>query len=142
MNDRYENLANRVAVDKTASIVTNQSGCDDNIYNKTDKERLEALKSQKRKYSDDVFALKREMKIKPGWGGGVKARLPRHILDHPKYHNFVYLRARLTELDLDINTLKKRVGTGEPRFENVFVTMVKERYPDIFEEIKAEIKNK
>ena len=142
LSDRYEILANSVAVDKTAATVTSQAACNNDIYIKTDKERLDALRSQKRRYADEVYALKREMKIRPGWGGSGKDKLPRHILDHPKYHHFIYLRDRLRELDLDINKLNKKLKVRKPSFENDFVTKVREKYPHIYDEVKAFIMNK
>lgn len=139
MEDRYEKLANSVAVDKTAAIVTSQDGCNNDIYIKTDHEKLDALRSQKRLYADKVYALKKEMKIRPGWGGSGRDKLPRHILNHPKYLHLMDLRCKLTELDLEINKLNKKLKVRGPTFENLFITMVKEKYPNIFKEIKKHV---
>lgn len=139
MKDRYEILGSLTPVNKSAAVVTSQAGCDGEILIKEDKEKLKALSAQKRHYSDKVCNLKEEMKIRPNWD---RRSLPRYILDHPKYLKFVQLRSKLTELDVEINKLNKKVKSkkGGNSFYVDFVTMVKEKYPHIFEEVKALIK--
>ncbi len=134
--DRYEVIASLLTpVDKTAAVVTSQANCDAEIFLTDDKEKLNALSMQKRHYADKVFNLKREMKINPSWNG---KSLPRFVLEHPKYLSLMQLRTKLSELDVEINKLSKKVklAKGISRFEADFVTMIKKKYPQIFEEVR------
>lgn len=134
--DRYEIIASLLTpVDKTAAVVTSQANCDGEIFITDDKQKLKALSTQKRHYADKVFNLKKEMKINPSWNG--KA-LPRFVLEHPKYLSLVQLRTKLSELDVEINKHSKKVKPAKDisRFECDFVTMVRKKYPQIFEEVR------
>ena len=138
-NDRYEILANSAAVNKTAAIVTSQAGCDDNIFIDTDEEKLKALCTKKSHYAEEMRSLKKEMKIKPSARG---RKLPRFILDHPKYPYYTHLRDKLHELDIGIKHLSEKVKNkiSPHKFANDFVTIVKEKYPHIYDEVKESIK--
>lgn len=131
--DRYELLANSTPINKQAVIVVSQAGCDDNIFI-TDAEKLKVLGSQKRIYADKVTSLKREMRIKPNWDG--KA-LPRYILSHSLYPELMDLRHKLACLDSEISSLRQKVKPKIENFDSDFVSIIKQKYPRIFEEVKG-----
>ncbi len=139
--DRYELLANSIPVNRQAAIVTSQVGCESGLYINTDKEKLKALGLQKRHYAEEVILLKREMRIKPNWN---KKSLPMWILNHPKYQYFMDLRNTLAKLDIEITELNRKVKPqdGARRFENDFIAIVKEKYPQIYEEIRVALRKK
>ena len=85
-------------INKTAALVTNQSGCVDNILNDK-KQRLKALGKQKAHYANLIVELKHEMKIDRPLKTG---RVPMHILRHPKYPILRGLMDKMWDLDQEI----------------------------------------
>jgi|TARA_R110000823_G_C15880425_1_gene495014 hypothetical protein len=136
--DRYSKLATATSINKQAAVVTSQAGCDDNIFLKTDKDILEALGSQKRLYADKIVKLKKEMKIRPS----ATSKLPRHILEHPAYQVYINTKEKLAELDIKINNHRSDMKPKQHSFADEFVTLVKEKHPSIFNEIKNIIASK
>ena len=129
-----------MAVDRTASSVTSQAGCENDIYIKSDEDKLKALGAQKRYYADLVRFLKQELKIKKNWKNG--NNVPPHILNNSKYYELRDTSQKLAELDIKINALNKKVKSNVTKhhYESMFLDLVRDRYPKIYEEVKTEIK--
>jgi 2-methylcitrate dehydratase PrpD len=131
--DRYSKLAIANPVNKQAAVVTSQTDCDDNIFLTADKDILKALGSQKRLYADKIIELKKKIGIRPSRNNDT---LPRYILAHPAYQVYVNTKEKLAELDIKINHHRSKMKPKENTFESEFVTLTKEKYPNIFDEIK------
>ena len=131
----YSKILNSQPVNKSASLVTSQSGCSDTFLLNA-KEQLEILGKSKRHYADLMFSLKEKM--------GIDGRLG---VRHPDYKIYTGLKQKLRELDLEINDVHKKIKSLSPEqkaetFERLFVNTVKEKYPHIFGEIKTIILKK
>lgn len=135
-------IYSRTPVNKTASIVTNQSGTSDDFM-LNNKEKLKVLGMRKKHLMDMIVSLKKEIGIDARKGTGANTKYPRKILQHPSYRLYRDAQDSITKLDQEIYQLRRIMDKTEPRisFENRFVTKIKEKYPDIYEEIRDLVNN-
>lgn len=122
-------------VNKTARIVTGQSGCDDDFLTRN-KEELKILGERKAQLMRICVDLKKEIGIDAREGTGRKTKYPPKILRHKKFKMLMGVRDNLRELDAEIKALKNRIPKGEHICSEKFVIIVKKQYPEIFETVK------
>lgn len=134
MSDFYT----RVPVNKGASLVTSQSGCEDNFYI-NDWEKRKVLGKRKAALMEKIVDLKKQLGIN-GKTSGTKVALPKHVLMHPAYPVYLGLKEAVKELDEEI---RKEVLKAPKRkidgFDEKLKILLKEKYPKIFLEIKTQI---
>lgn len=134
MSDFYT----RFPINKSASFVASQSGCEDNFYI-NDWEKRRVLGKRKAALTEKIVALKKQLGLS-GKTSGTKVSLPKHVLMHPMYPVYLGLKEAVTELEEQI---KKEVLKSPNRkiegFDEKLKILLKEKYPKIFLEIKTQI---
>lgn len=140
----YEKIISSSPVNKQAGLVTQQSGSREFLL--SDREQLRVLGERKKHLMDLTVNLKKEIGIDQRAGSGSNTKYPRKILRHPDFKTYMGMKETLSALDSEIFEIKQRLKQVEaPKslrsFENHFVDLVKEKYPNIFDEIKKKIHN-
>lgn len=131
-------------VNKTASIVTSQYGCE-NSFLLSKKEQLKTLGLRKKDMMDNIINLKKTLGIDGRAGNGANTKYPKYIVRNPLFKTYLHNKEEINEIERQILKLKKDLADNpEERgkdFNKIFVDKVKAEYPMIFSKIKSQICN-
>lgn len=125
-------------VNKTAGVVTSQNGVTDNFLH-SDREILKTLGNRKKHFMDALIALKEEIGIDRSREKlGAKTKYPPRIVRHPKFRQMKALKESITNLDTEIKAVRDRIAKNPDTFQEDFINLIRLKYPEIYQEIKAE----
>ena len=127
MNDIYA----LTPINKTAALVTNQSGCSDDFYNNS-KEELELLGKKKQDLMAHIRHLKEKLGIDGRENGGANTKYPRHIINNPIYKTYLSAKKQATELDNEIVIVRKKLNGRNETITNIMKNIIRKEYPDIY----------
>lgn len=129
MSDVY----NRTPVNKTAALITNQSDCEDDFF-LNQIEKLKSLGQQKAHYSKLAHSLKQEIGVRGRWRQ--RDDVPAYIYKNSKYPILLGVIDELKKIEESIIEIKK----DKKRYfdHGKFIYLLREKYPDIFDEINKE----
>lgn len=138
----YDKILTSAPVNKPAAVITSQGGISHGFKNSPEQE-LEVLCERKGLLQTQCYKLKREIGIDPrGKKKGAERKYPQRILAHPQYKVYMGIRDELATLEEQIIATRaniKKAAPKYPKFEEHFISIIKNKHPDIYESVKAQI---
>jgi len=121
-------------VNKTAALVTNQSGCTDTFllpYH----EQKRMLGIRKNELSKKI----KDIKIEMGANRQVhNNKQPRFMLKHPRQKELIRLVNEVNNIEKEILELKEKTREQGKKYTEFFFHIMKEKYPRQYEVVKRE----
>lgn len=104
------------------------------------KARIKELCRQKHDLEFHLVQLKKEIGLNKI---DKRQPIPNTITYHPKYDIYCDMAKEVTQLSLEINSLRASLPIYPmDNFESVFVSLIKQRHSDLYESLKQEIKER